>query len=146
MSALHREWINDQARRTIVAPEMRPVGQVPCVPTSTGVLIGCAYRRPMPELSADAERLQAALLSKPRRARTMARLLLGLLGSTRAVLWLIAIAATALLLTACGPSDTEALQDTAADLRDAQQQARAEWRAELKHAQALAMLAARIHK
>jgi len=38
------------------------------------------------------------------------------------------------------------LQDTAADLRDAQQQASAEWRAELKHAQALAMLAARIHK
>jgi len=32
--------------------------------------------------------------------------------------------------------------DTAADLRDAQQQASAEWRAELKHAQALALLAA----
>ncbi len=76
----------------------------------------------------------------------MMRALLYLLGSTRAVLWLIAIAATALLLTACGPSDTEALQDTAADLRDAQQQARAEWRAELKHAQALAMLSARGHK
>jgi len=72
----------------------------------------------------------------------MMRALLCLLGSTRAVLWLIAIAATALLLTACGPSDTEALQDTAADLRDAQQQASAEWRAELKHAQALALLAA----
>ena len=40
----------------------------------------------------------------------MMRALLYLLGSTRAVLWLIAIAATALLLTACGPSDTEALQ------------------------------------
>ena len=45
-----------------------------------------------------------------------------------------------------GPSDTEALQDTAADLRDAQQQASAEWRAELKHAQALALLAAGGHK
>jgi hypothetical protein len=46
MSALHREWINDQAERvTLEAPEMRPVGQVPCVPTSTGVLIGCNYRR-----------------------------------------------------------------------------------------------------
>ena len=76
----------------------------------------------------------------------MMRALLYLLGSTRAVLWLIAIAATALLLTACGPSDTEALQDTAANLRDAQQQASAEWRAELKHAQALAMLASRSHK
>lgn len=45
-----------------------------------------------------------------------------------------------------GPSDTEASADTAADLRDAQQQARAEWRAELKHAQALALLAASGHK
>ena len=72
----------------------------------------------------------------------MMRALLYLLGSTRAVLWLIAIAATALLLTACGPSDTEALQDTAADLRDAQQQARAE----IHQAQALAMLAAGGHK
>ncbi len=76
----------------------------------------------------------------------MMRALLYLLGSTRAVLWLIAIAATALLLTACGPSDTEALQDTAADLRDAQQQARAEWRAELTHAKALALMASRSHK
>lgn len=68
----------------------------------------------------------------------MMRALLCLLGSTRAVLWLIAIAATALLLTACGPSDTEALQDTAADLHDAKQQARAE----IHQAQALALLAA----
>lgn len=45
-----------------------------------------------------------------------------------------------------GPSDADAAADTAADLRDAQQQARAEWRAELKHAQALAMLAASGHK
>ena len=124
------------------APEMRPVGQVPCTETKTGLLIGCAYRRPMPELSADAERLQAALLSKPRRARPMARLLLGLLGSTRAVLVLIAIGAAALLLTACGPSDTEAAADTAADLHEAPMQARAE----IHQAQALALLAARSHK
>ncbi len=142
MSALHRSWLADEARRTIVAPEMRPVGQVPCTETKTGLLIGCAYRRPMPELSADAERLQAALLSKPRRARPMARLLLGLLGSTRAVLVLIAIGAAALLLTACGPSDTEAAADTAADLQEAPQQARAE----IHQAKALAMLAARSHK
>ena len=70
------------------------------------------------------------------------RAMLYMLGSTRAVLWLIAIAATALLLTACGPSDTEALQDTAADLRDAKAQARAE----IHQAKALALLAARSHK
>lgn len=41
-----------------------------------------------------------------------------------------------------GPSDTEAAADTAADLRDAQQQARAE----IHQAQALALLEARGHK
>ena len=40
MSALRREWINDQAERvTLEAPELRPVDQVPCIPTSTGLLI-----------------------------------------------------------------------------------------------------------
>ena len=64
MSALHREWINDRAERvTLEAPELRPVGQVPCVPTSTGLLIGCAYRRPMPQPSdIEAERATAAAL------------------------------------------------------------------------------------
>ena len=70
------------------------------------------------------------------------RAMLYMLGSTRAVLILIAIAAAALLLTACGPSDTEALQDTAADLRDAKAQARAE----IHQAKALALMAARSHK
>jgi len=70
------------------------------------------------------------------------RAMLYMLGSTRAVLILIAIAAAALLLTACGPSDTEALQDTAADLRDAKAQARAE----IHQAKALALLAASGHK
>lgn len=46
------------------------------------------------------------------------------------------------LLTACGPSDTEAAADTAADLRDAKQQARAE----IHQAQALALMAASGHK
>ena len=70
MSALHREWINDQDEHvTLEAPELRPVGQVPCVPTSTGLLIGCAYRRPMPQPSADAERIQSALLAKDRPSR-----------------------------------------------------------------------------
>ena len=70
------------------------------------------------------------------------RAMLYMLGSTRAVLILIAIAAAALLLTACGPSDTEALQDTAADLRDAKAQARAE----IHQAKALALLSASGHK
>ena len=74
------------------------------------------------------------------------RAMLYIFGSTRAVLILIAICAAALLLTACGPSDTEAAQDTAADLRDAQQQARAERLGEIHQAQALAMLAASGHK
>ena len=39
-----------------------------------------------------------------------------------------------------GPSEDEAAQDTAADLRDAQQQAR------IEHHMALALLAARSHK
>ena len=136
MNALHREWINDQAERvTLEAPELRPVGQVPCVPTSTGLLIGCAYRRPMPQPSADAERIQAALLAKPARR-----------ASDGWAFWLIFAACVLVfaLFSGCTvPSDTQAAADTAADLRDAQQQASAEWRAELKHAQALAMLAAR---
>ena len=64
------------------------------------------------------------------------RAMLYMLGSTRAVLILIAIAAAALLLTACGPSDTEALQDVAADVQDAKQQAR------IDQHMALALLAA----
>lgn len=112
MSALHREWINDQAERvTLEAPEMRPVGQVPCAPTSTGVLIGCNYRRPMPQPSADAERIQAALLAKPAR-RT----------SDGWAFWLTLLACVLVfvLMSGCGPTETEAMQDVAADLADAQ--------------------------
>ena len=58
--------------------------------------------------------------------KALTRLALLLLGSTRAQLTLIVIAAAALLLTACGPSDMEALQDVALDLQDAQAHARAE--------------------
>ena len=64
MSALNREWINDQAERvTLEAPELRPVGQVSCVPTRTGLLIGCNYRRPMPQPSA-ASRLEGEMNDK----------------------------------------------------------------------------------
>lgn len=112
MSALHREWINDQAERvTLEAPEMRPVGQVPCVPTSTGLLIGCNYRRPMPQSSADAERIQAALPAKPARR-----------ASDGWAFWLTLLACVLVfvLMSGCGPTETEAMQDVAADLADAQ--------------------------
>ena len=131
MSALHRAWLADEARRTITAPELRPVGQVPCVPTSTGLLIGCAYRRPMPQPSADAERIQSALLAKPARRASDGR-----------AFWLtlLACALAFVLLSACtGPSETEALNDNALNLQDAQQQARAE---RIERAQAEAVIAA----
>lgn len=113
MSALHREWINDQAERvTLEAPELRPVGQVPCTATSTGLLIGCAYRRPMPQPSADAERIQAALLAKPARR-----------ASDGWAFWLTLLACVLVFVLAAGcsqPTETEAMQDVAADLADAQ--------------------------
>ena len=114
MNPLHQSWLADEAdeaRRTITAPELRPVGQVPCVPTSTGLLIGCAYRRPMPQPSADAERIQAALLAKPARR-----------ASDGWAFWLTLLACVLVfvLLSGCGPTETEAMQDVAADLADAQ--------------------------
>ena len=136
MSALHRSWLADQAERvTLEAPELRPVGQVPCTATSTGLLIGCAYRRPMPQPSADAERIQAALLAKPAARRA----------SDGWAFWLILTACVLVfvLLSACtGPSEAEAAADTAADLQEAPLQARAE----IHQAQALALMAASGHK
>ena len=140
MSALHREWINDQAERvTLEAPELRPVGQVPCTATSTGVLIGCAYRRPMPQPSADAERIQAALLAKPARR-----------ASDGWAFWLTLLACVLafVLLSACtGPSDIEAERATAAALQDAIAQAQAErpdlWTPEtIERAKTAALIAA----
>ena len=130
------EWREtDMAERiTLDAPEMRPCNQVAAVRTSTNILIGCNYRRPMPQPSADAERIQAALPAKPAR-RT----------SDGWAFWLtlLACALAFVLLSACtGPTDAEALRDAALDLQDAQQQARAERRGEIHQAQALAMLAA----
>lgn len=130
------EWRDtDLADRiTLEAPELRPCNQVAAVPTSTGILIGCNYRRPMPQPSADAERIQAALLAKPARR-----------ASDGWAFWLtlLACALAFVLLSACtGPTDAEALRDAALDLQDAQQQARAERRGEIHQAQALAMLAA----
>lgn len=112
MSALHREWINGPAERvTLEAPELRPVGQVPCTATSTGVLIGCAYRRPMPQPSADAERIQSALLAKDRPSRD----------GWKFWLTLLACVAAFVLFSGCtGPSDLDALRADALNLQDAQ--------------------------
>ena len=139
MSALHRAWLADEARRTITAPELRPVGQVPCVPTSAGLLIGCAYRRPMPQPSADAERIQSALLAKPARRASDGR-----------AFWLALLACVLafVLLSACtGPSEAEALNDNALNLQDAIAQAQAErpdlWTPEtIERAKAAALIAA----
>ena len=71
-----------------------------------------------------------------------------MLGSTRAVLLLIALAALALLLSACtGPSDPEADADSALNLQDAIAQAQAErpdlWTPEaIERAKAAALIAA----
>ena len=139
MNPLHQSWLTDEARRTITAPELRPVGQVPCVRTSTGLLIGCAYRRPMPQPSADEERIQTALLAKPARR-----------ASDGWAFWLALLACVAafVLMSGCtGPSDIEAERDTVAALQDAIAQAQAErpdlWTPEtIERAKAAALIAA----
>ncbi len=106
------EWRDtDLADRiTLEAPELRPCNQVAAVPTSTGLLIGCNYRRPMPQPSADAERIQSALLAKDRPSRD----------GWKFWLTLLACVAAFVLMSGCGPTETEAMQDVAADLADAQ--------------------------
>ena len=134
------EWREaDMAERiTLEAPGLRPVGQVPCVPTSTGVLIGCAYRRPMPQPSADAERIQSALLAKDRPSRDGWKFWLTLLACVLAFV----------LLSACtGPTDPEADADSALNLQDAIAQAQAErpdlWTPEtIERAKSAALIAA----
>ena len=108
------EWREaDMAERiTLKAPEMRTCNQAAAVRTSTGLLIGCAYRRPMPQPSTDAERIQAALLAKPARR-----------ASDGWAFWLTLLACVLafVLLSACtGPTDPEADADSALNLQDAQ--------------------------
>ena len=103
------EWREtDMAERiTLEAPEMRPCKQVAAVRTSTNILIGCNYRRPMPQPSADAERIQRALLAKPKRR-----------ASEGWAFWLTLAACLAVfvLFSGCtGPSDTEAERATQAN-------------------------------
>ena len=139
------EWREtDMAERiTLEAPEMRQCNQVAAVPTSTGLLIGCAYRRPMPQPSADAERIQAALLAKPARR-----------ASDGWAFWLTLLACVLafVLLSACiGPSEAEALNDNALNLQDAVAQAQAErpdlWTPEtIERAKTAALIAAASRK
>ena len=134
------EWRDtDQAERvTLEAPELRPVGQVPCVPTSTGLLIGCAYRRPMPKPSADAERIQSALLAKDRPSRDGWKF------------WLTLLACVLVFVLTAGcsePTEIEAERATAAALQDAIAQAQAErpdlWTPEtIERAKTAALIAA----
>lgn len=139
-SRLHEWRETDLADRiTLEAPELRPCNQVAAVRTSTGVLIGCNYRRPMPQPSADAERIQAALLAKPAR-RT----------SDGWAFWLTLLACVLVfvLFSGCtGPSDTEADADSALNLQDAVAQAQAErpdlWTPEtIERAKTAALIAA----
>ena len=119
---------------TIHAPELRSVTER-YVTTRTSIAIGrCHVRQPLARV--------AGSVSGPYRRPGIAVRVLGAMGSMRALFFCIALCAAALLLSACGPTDAEALRDAALDLQDAQQQARAERRGEIHQAQALAMLAA----
>ena len=134
------EWREtDMAERiTLDAPEMRPCNQVAAVRTSTNILIGCNYRRPMPQPSVDAERIQSALLAKDRPSRD----------GWKFWLTLLACVAAFVLMSGCsGPSDLEAERDTAAALQDAIAQAQAErpdlWTPEtIERAKTAALIAA----
>ena len=134
------EWREtDMAERvTLEAPELRPCNQVAAVQTSTGLLIGCNYRRPMPQPSADAERIQSALLAKDRPSRD----------GWKFWLTLMACVAAFVLMSGCsGPSDLEAERATAAALQDAIAQAQAErpdlWAPEtIERAKTAALIAA----
>ena len=107
------EWRDtDLADRiTLEAPELRPCNQVAAVPTSTGLLIGRNYRRPMPQPSADAERIQSALLAKDRPSRDGWKF------------WMTLLACVLVFVLTAGcsePTEIEAAKDVAADLADAQ--------------------------
>ena len=118
----------------ISAPELRSTTEH-YVSTSTGIGIGrCHVRQPLARV--------AGSVSGPHRRPGIAARVLGAMGSMRALFVCIAPCAAALLLTACGPSDAEALRDAALDLQDAQAAAAAD----LRYSQALAMLASTAHK
>ena len=124
---------------TIHAPEMRSATERYVI-TPTGIAIGrCHVRQPLARV--------AGSVSGPHRRPGIAARLLGAVGSMRALFVLIALCAAALLLTACGPSDAEALRDAALDLQDAIAQAQRErpdlWTPEtIERAKTAALIAA----
>ena len=134
------EWRDtDMAEHiTLEAPELRPCKQVASVPTSTGILIGCNYRRPMPQPSADAERIQSALLAKDRPSRDGWKF------------WLTLLACVLVFVLTAGcsePTEIEAERATAAALQDAIAQAQRErpdlWTPEtIERAKTAALIAA----
>ena len=125
-------------RITLEAPELRPCKQVAAVPTSTGLLIGCNYRRPMPQPSADAERIQSALLAKDRPSRDGWKF------------WLTLLACVLVFVLTAGcsePTEIESARASAAALQDAIAQAQAErpdlWTPEtIERAKTAALIAA----
>lgn len=133
------EWREtDLAERiTLEAPELRPCTQVAAVPTSTGLLIGCNYRRPMPQPSADAERIQSALLAKDRPSRDGWKF------------WLTLLACVLVFVLTAGcsePTEIEATRDNAAAKQDAIAQAERErpdmWKPEtIERAKTAALIA-----
>ena len=120
MSPLHRSWLADEAdeaRRTIVAPELRHVDDpaiTRCAITANSTAIGRSYSR----VSRDPGSVTGPYRAKPRLR------VLGWLGSMRALLIGVGIGAAFVLLSACtGPSEAEALNDNALNLQDAIAQA-----------------------
>ena len=103
---------------TIHAPELRSATER-CITTRAGIAIGrCHVRQPLARV--------AGSVSGPHRRPGIAARVLGAMGSMRALFVCIALCAAALLLSACGPTDAEALRDAALDLQDAIAQAQAE--------------------
>ena len=127
----------------IHAPELRSATER-CITTRTGIAIGrCYVHQPLARV--------AGSVSGPHRRPGITARLLGVVGSMRALFVLIALCAAALLLTACGPSDAEALRDAALDLQDAIAQAQAErpdlWTPEtIERAKTAALIAAASRK
>ncbi len=100
---------------TLIAPELRHESEAsrPMVRTSTGLLIGASHQQPRPSHYSQAG-------SGPYRRRGIAARVLGALGSVGALFAVLGVLFAALLLSACGPTDNEALQDVALDLKEAQ--------------------------
>lgn len=143
MSALHREWVNDQADRVLFAPELRHVDDpaiTRCAITANGTAIGRSYSR--------VSRDPGSVTGPYRTAPSLSARVLGWLGSMKALFIGIAIGAAFVLLSGCSePTEIEASRATAAALQDAIAQAQAErpdlWTPEtIERAKTAALIAA----